>query len=333
VALFYLPEPPTEDPMPEDFRRLPGVEPAEFAPDTLVTFRRARRLQHIAVEALDLGRPGVADRLPRFDAADDREAAGEAIRHLLGVSVAEQTSWPSHAEAYRQWRLATERAGILVLQFRMPPDNARGFSLWHERVPAVVVNSTDSPAGRCFTLFHEVAHLTLRTPGVCLVEPRASLEATGRPARVERFCDAAAAAVLLPLRDEVVSDTVAAAAASPSEAVVQQAALLKVSREAMLWRMVDAGRMSREAARRIADRWAAERAEAVPRAGRSGGPSLPLRRLAERGPAFASGVLDALEKGRVTYPDASEFLDLPTTQLERCREILSRGLRGPVADE
>lgn len=323
VALFYLPEPPADEAAPADFRLISGAKAGEFAPDTLLAFRRARRLQSVAVESLDLGQPGIDQRLPRFDPGDDRERAGAAIRALMGITVDAQVSWADEAEAYRRWRLAAEALGLLVFQFRMPLEDARGFSLWDPRLPVVVVNSGDSPGARCFTLFHELAHLTLRTPGVCLAEPPIGGAGDGQRARVERFCDAVAAAVLLPLGDAAVTDALRSATARTlPEGIASAAASFKVSREAVLWMMVDARLVSRQAALTVIAHWTEMRLTGAPREKRKGSPSPSVRRLAERGVTFSVAVLDALDEGRITTPDASECLDLPPRQFDRLRERL-----------
>jgi Zn-dependent peptidase ImmA (M78 family) len=57
---------------------------------------------------------------------------------------------------------------VLVFQTtKISLETFRGLSVHHEDLPIVMVNGGDSPAGRTFTLFHEIAHLINRTSGLC----------------------------------------------------------------------------------------------------------------------------------------------------------------------
>src|ERR1019366_468873 len=94
---------------------------------------------------------------PAFQAnATNREGVEQVanrLRAALGVSVAAQSSWRGDHEAFKQWRLLLERAGILTLQATdIQLKEARGFSISLKPLPVVVVNIKDAPRGRIFTL-------------------------------------------------------------------------------------------------------------------------------------------------------------------------------------
>ncbi len=113
----------------------------------------------------------------------------------------------------------------------MAPSEMRGFSLYFDVVPVIVVNGADAARGGLFTLLHEYAHLLLHTGGLC--DTVTDLGATTPDRRLEARCNAIAAAILMPAaavlaRPEVVVrehdrsswdyDALAAAARSPMSA-------------------------------------------------------------------------------------------------------------------
>jgi Zn-dependent peptidase ImmA (M78 family) len=117
---------------------------------------------------------------------------------------------------------------------------ARGFSIAHFPLPLIALNAKDAPNGRLFTLMHELAHLALHEGGICDWTPERRLEPNSR--RVESFCNAVAAAILLP-EDLVASVIRSAHLPAPDswtdELIKKHARALCVSEEAFLRRLVD----------------------------------------------------------------------------------------------
>jgi Zn-dependent peptidase ImmA (M78 family) len=73
-------------------------------------------------------------------------------------------------EHVNTWVSALEEAGVLVLASaggRVKVNEMRGFSLYYDQLPVIMVNGADSPRGRLFSLLHEFVHLLLHTSGLC----------------------------------------------------------------------------------------------------------------------------------------------------------------------
>ncbi len=47
------------------------------------------------------------------------------------------------------------------------PNEMRAFSLYYDVLPVIMVNGSDAPRGRLFSLLHEYVHLLLHTGGLC----------------------------------------------------------------------------------------------------------------------------------------------------------------------
>ena len=180
--------------------------------------------------------------VPEMEA--DPERAAVAIREHLGITVADQRGWRSPDVALRRWREALERIGILVFQTtRIDVGEMRGFSIWHERLPVVLINGADAPSGRCFSALHELCHLILRDGGLCLPGEEAGAD------QHEVICNRIAGATLVPAAVLVADQVVLASAANKTWTDDQLRSLARtysVSREMILRRLLILGRTARD---------------------------------------------------------------------------------------
>jgi Zn-dependent peptidase ImmA (M78 family) len=123
----------------------------------------------------------------------------------------------------------------------------RAFSLYFDVLPVIVVNGSDTPRGRLFSLLHEYAHLLLRTGGLC--DTVTDLQATTPDRRLEARCNAIAAAILMPAEAVITLPSVVVREGSPGswdyESLRAAAAPFGVSAEAFLRRLLTLGRVSR----------------------------------------------------------------------------------------
>jgi len=299
VAALLLPEPPQEAKTLPDFRTLPGGA-GQFAPEIRFAIRTARWLAAKAAELQQELQSQARFSALRLDLSGDPEKAADAARAALGVTLDEQAGFSSAWAALRRWRAAVEAQHVLVFQFRMPVEDARGFSLVEVDTPAIVLNQSDAPAARIFTLLHEYAHVLLARPGVCLPEPTAA-----HPSQtIEKFCNRFAAAVLVPQ-----ADFKAHIPATPSDGALRQLARhYSVSRYVVLGRMWELDVISARTHQRIRSRWQEQDAGAARRPTGGAGLKAPARCLLERGKPFVSLVIEAAKRELITFSDANIYL-------------------------
>ena len=321
TACFFMPQPPMEPPLPIDFRVLfTGISQNLSAP-TLFALRRARRLQRVFA---DLANGSLQVKLSTIDVTvsldDSPEAAAEKARTLLNVSTDDQSLLKYPSKAFKVWRHELGRIGILVFQFSMPLNEVRGFSL--SGIPAVIVVSTkDEFSARIFTLFHEWAHLLLDRPGICVPD---AIVQTKQTDRIEIFCNTFAGSLLVPrntlLEQEIIS-AYRTKSISLMEALGKLASVFAVSRDVILRRMYALGLLPKsefEDARLTLATLASQR---KPPAG--GGGQIPSEKaLNELGPMFVRRVLEAHNRGVITYRDISDFLSIRLKHLEQIQELL-----------
>jgi hypothetical protein len=67
--------------------------------------------------------------------SENPAAVAKRIRHLLRISIEEQTSWRRSDVALKAWKAAVERRGVLVFEAsRIALAEMRGLSIHAERV-------------------------------------------------------------------------------------------------------------------------------------------------------------------------------------------------------
>lgn len=243
LAVFYLPEPPLDFAPLRDFRRLPDEPEKTLSPHLAYHIRAAHERRELALELLqDMGEPP-RDLPLKVAVDDDPEAIGHAIRDFLDID--QKAQQKSAKQAFDFWRKRLEEHGVLVFVVSGPHRSVdlsemRGFAIAKAELPTIVINGKDySQGGKAFTLLHEFCHILLGESAIS--------NGTGdypylKPdeRRIERFCDAVAAAALMP-RNVLMSFSEVANAGlhqwSDDELrpIAQQ---LGVSREALLLRFV-----------------------------------------------------------------------------------------------
>lgn len=238
LAAFFLPEPPKEPPLPDDFRTLPEGERRPLSSDTLLAIRRARRLQSLAIELAKSTNYEIQVKVGKASLSDNPEEIAGKTRAHIGIDIQTQFKWNRDIDAFNEWKRAIENLGVLIIQLSLPVEETRGFSL-SDTPPVIVINSRDHIRARIFSLFHEYGHLLLDTGGICDWENQGVQSATD--GSMEIFCNHFAGALLVP-RDALLNHPMIKVEMGKSglsdTCIVEIAKDFKVSREVILRRLV-----------------------------------------------------------------------------------------------
>ena len=206
-ALFYLdrPTPALEYEAVPDFRRLDpdlgSIPPQSRQLRWMI--RQAQQRQAFAIELLeDEGEPPLSW-VGSASLDEDPESLGERIREALGVN-GDSPGTRDRERILDWWVERVENLGAFVSRYRpdgnqywfVEPTEARGLSLCHPLAPYIVLNSRDAPAGRTFTLMHELAHIYYGRSSVDDLGDERLVFDDGR--LLEERCNQVAAATLLP---------------------------------------------------------------------------------------------------------------------------------------
>jgi Zn-dependent peptidase ImmA (M78 family)/transcriptional regulator with XRE-family HTH domain len=319
LAAFFLTEPPPETQLPTDFRVLPG-EVGHFDRKTRLAIRKATRSRSVAKELMESMQRDPKPKLRSAGVSDDPEGVALRERKHLGIDVSQQLEWQNEWSAYRAWRALVEDLNILVFQYPMRLEDARGFSLSDSEPFAIALSSSDAVRARIFTLFHEFAHLLLRRPGICV--PGHETRRRDQAALVETWCNRFSGALLVPgsslrgvlnLSGEVKSRDI----------LLQSMALgsreFKVSEQVVLRRMLDIGLVSNLLYRPEMQRLQSQAGQRR----QGGGAVSPAKRcVGENGRLFTSLVLEANQRNLITYADVTDYLSLRLRYLPEVQSSL-----------
>lgn len=303
MGFFFAPPPAAPDvPETADFR---GRGHAELPADLAREMRRAKQHRDAMLDLA--GAP--ARRIPEGAITWKTLAArAAALRKTFGLTDAFVPPESQNNQVFNFWRGLLEENGVLVFQAtKISLDTFRGLSVHHDDLPLILVNGADSPMGRTFTLFHEVAHLINRTSGLCALR-----EFVDEEAIANNF----AANFLMP--ESAVRAQLNGPLADPATVAEQLARHFKVSTLAAAVRLrrleiIDDDDL--EAVRSASDeRWQQAREAQKQKEG-----FVPPWRLRYRdlGPTYIGAVAHALKDRRVDLVDATYLLNARLPMVEQ----------------
>lgn len=324
LAVLLLPEPPKDYDALRDFRQF-STESPELRAET----RRAATQRDVFLELQELSPsvlPEEAD-LPRFQLTMDPEEAAGHLRSFLNVtSIGAAASPHEHLNA---WIAAVESRGVIVMHTRgVAIKDARGFSLSEWPFPVIALNGSDFPRPRLFTLLHECTHLALNAGGICDLHEAAKKKSPID--RIEHYCNAVAAATLMPA--EILLNLPAVQSAAPTtpwttSELHKLAQPFGASAEAFLLRLVSLNRATWETYRALKkeldEAYEQARAQQKQRQRETeGGPSYYVVKARDLGHGYASSVLDAFRSRVITSADVAHYLDVRFDQLPKLQAAL-----------
>ena len=316
LAVFFLSEPPKEDVVPHDFRRLPSDQPAKRSPALMVELRKAHRRRELAVELSSLIGEAIENRVDRFVDVSHPEKVAQRVRGKSSISLQDQFRWRDEYDALNAWKSYLEDQGVLVFQFsRVQVSEVRGFSLSRREYPVIAVNGKDSPKGRIFTLLHEYAHLMLDKGGMCDLRQG---RVRGENSRIEQFCNHFAGAFLVP-RDSLLSETLVSRNPKmgwTDEDLHTLALKYRVSTEVILRRLLVLDRTTNQFYRQKR-----EELQALSQPAKSGPVHQAKQAIIMNGRRFTGLVLRAYQDAAITSREVADYLGV---RLKHLHEIESQ---------
>ena len=326
VALFFFPDVPDEDAVEQSFRTLPEQELQRMPPRILFLLRRARVFQLNLAELYDGVNPANRQILRDLTFVPSVEVSemADQVRAYLGIDLTEQQSWDDVDYALKRWRTVLEDHGVFVFKDSFNPPGKKkadsvestfsGFCLYDTDFPVIYVNNNKAKNRQIFTLFHELAHLLMHTGGVDTRQDDYIEYLTGNNRRIEILCNQFAAEFLVPT-----VDFQARLAGNPVHdgAIKDWAALYGVSRETILRRLLDWGRVSQHDYDEKTDQWRSERKE-----NSGSGGNYYLTRGTYLGEKYIETVFSNYHKGKVSLEQAADYLDVKTKNVAGMEEWL-----------
>lgn len=332
LAVLLLPKPPTTFQPIRDFRRLKEGKAGPWSPALHSEVRRAQMQREVFLEISELAPDSIRDTaaLPQLSMAMAPEVAGSLLREYLGISIHTQLSWRTPNEALNGWVDIVEQHGILVVQAtHVPVDEARGFSISELPFPAIGLNGADWPRPRVFTLLHELAHLGLNLGGLCDLHETRRTRTTDAD-HLEHFCNAVAAAAIVPAADLLAVDVVRRNPSDygwPLDDLALLADRYMISSEATLLRLVTLERASWDVywqrKPELEGHYVrAKEDQKRQQAESGGGPSYYVVKARDIGHGYAHAVLDAYRSRAISSLDVSDYLQVKYNQIAKLESVL-----------
>lgn len=196
---FLMSEPPYE--LKLRFRKIAGTS-TDPSRKTVRAIRDAYYWQSIAKDLLEETAPdSLEPKIEQYSVDDPVEKASRVQKEKLefeSITRSRPTSINKYEYLYNGLVQKIESLNIFVYQCQIPPKEARGFTLINELPRAIVINISDPPKPKIFTLLHEYAHILLKNESVCF--PNYSLQSNDSQG-VESWCNDFAGSFLMP-KDE-----------------------------------------------------------------------------------------------------------------------------------
>ncbi|MDO5285994.1 MAG: ImmA/IrrE family metallo-endopeptidase [Actinomycetia bacterium] len=274
-----------------------------------VSEKLARELKHAEERRrtlLDLENRPARPALAGIDRLNAPARAAE-LRTILGLS---DSDTPPARGTLEFWRRLVEKHGYLVFQTTgVDLAEFKGVSVEHEQLPIIILNGSDAERSKAFTIFHEVAHVTNRTSGMCVLDHGNSEEAVAN-----RF----AACFLMPEAE------VRALVESSSDAQAQAEAIaerFRVSTWAAAVRLRTLTMISENELETIRQQSEKAWSEARSRQRESSGHPPAWRvRYRDLGASYVGSIARAVEDQRVDMLDATYLLGARIPMVEKMFE-------------
>ena len=322
LAVFFLPSPPEEAMPQREFRTLPDSDFQTLSRDTYLHIRRAHAYQLALKELFDSRNPAeryIWQSLALTPSKNITEQAA-AIRKFLGIAIEDQTSWKNDESALKAWRQSIEDSGIFIFKAVFKQADISGFCLMDKHLPVIYLNNSTTKTRQIFSLLHELAHLLLGMNGLSKFDTRYIDFLPQAEMRLEQFCNAIAAEVLIPVADFLQQTThfPANVEKTSEEQFSSLANRYGVSREAILRWFLDQGRVSSAFYENKAKFWNAQKKSA-------GGGNWYLNQGTYLSDRFAKEVVSRHYRHQITLEQAADFLGVKPKNFAGLEERILQG--------
>jgi len=312
LASFLLSKPKEEKPLPKDYRFLPNRKDV-FDKKTILAIRKSRSLQSISKELSLNIRYETKTKVEKVELSENPDLVAEKYRKLFNLDLEKQIKFKDAYKLFNYLRDVLEDMNVLVFQFSMPIEDARGFALVDESPAIIVINSKDSIEARLFSLMHEFGHVLL---GETVIDiPEASLAIRDD---IERWCNAFSSSFLLPTEAAKKLFEENRAKLTDTETLNTLSRKYKVSKAVFLVKMMNLDYISRDDFEKIIERYVPkETKKKIECEKKIINVASDKKCLSEMGNKFISIVANNFDKNFITYTDALSYLSIKSKNFDK----------------
>jgi len=319
IAVFFFPNPPNiEDPI-NRFRRFPDHELDRLSPDSHNKILTAQAYQESLIELLseekELKR--IWD-LINVDSTNVALNAGE-IRKIIGVSIDEQYSFGTNSEALKKWRHSIENCGVFSFKDSFKDKYISGFCLLHNEFPVIMLNNSNSFSRQIFTLIHELGHILLNVNGLTDVDESYLELLSDNDKSIEIACNQFTSEFLVP--SDLFSEDIQYFEESGENSIEIIAQKYSVSREVILRKLLDNGKISQAYYSRMATKW---NQDYIRTSRDHDGGNYYLTKLSYLGEGFSRMAFENYHQGVISKTQLADTLRVRAVNLDNIQSYLNR---------
>ncbi len=199
LAIFFLPEPPTDFQTLRDFRR--NIDQSEYSTALVFIIREIQQKQNWIREILVSDGEPPLDFIGRYNVNSPVKEIADDIINEIGLF-----KDPFEKDVLEKWinkvesrRIFVCRSGNIHSHLPLDIEDIRGFAVCDRIAPFIFINSKDSKNGQLFSLIHELAHIWIDSSGVSSFKyDDFSAESVSGFDPIEVLCNRVAAEILMP---------------------------------------------------------------------------------------------------------------------------------------
>lgn len=319
LAVFFFPSIPYEENPKTEFRTLPEIVASELPTNILKLYRNAKLFQYYLEEIFENKKPVDIDFVGRFSITKDSNVSVIAaeIRKFVGVSIEDQSKWNSTETAFKNWRNLLEANGIFVFKDAFKNDDYSGLCLYHDKYPVIYVNNSMPFSRQVFTLFHELAHLLVRSSGIDFRRNTFIKTFTGYFKDIEVFCNHFASEFLAP--DSVIDSFELISSESQFAKIANY---FSVSREVILRKYLERDIIDKKYYDEFSKKWIEESQN---RRSEGEGGSYYNNKKAYLGDRYISLVYGKYYQNKINLDTVSQYLNVKMKKLPMFENIVMEG--------
>jgi len=250
-----------------------------------------------------------------FSTSINISRAAALVRTYLGVTLNEQSSWGSADEALKQWRDRVEASGVFVFKDSFKQKEISGFCIYDDEFPIIYVNNGTAKTCQIFSLFHELAHFLLHKNAIAKLDEDYVDFLAPAEQRIERFCNAIAAAFLVPDGDFNVR--IKEVVPVDDRKIAALARHYNVSREVILRKILDRRMIDEANYKKKIEEWASQ-------ATGGGGGDYYATQASYLGNAYLRLVFSKHYQGKISLEQVADYLGVRSKSVGGLEELVLR---------
>jgi len=314
LAIFFFTEPPKDTSGKELFRTLPEYEFKQMSPQFTYIIRKAQARQE------NLRELNEGDNVPKENLTNQFsinknntvEEVARKFRNYIGITLEEQKTWKNIDIALKHWRAIIEDNGIYIFKDAFKDDSFSGFCLYDDVFPVIYINNSKAKTRQIFTLFHELAHILFKTGGVDTRLDDYIDYLDDESKLIEIYCNKFAGEFLVPQKD--FEDNIMGTNLDETT-FSELATLYSVSREVILRKLLDMGRIERTYYLEKSKEWVEQAKQSKKKNTKEIKGNYYNNIKAYLGKYYINLVFEKLYQNKISRKSAADYLDIKASQM------------------